>query len=294
MQRLLIIFGILVLLFSCQPSTVATKGKPSTAVHSPFPPLYVLKERVNLRSKPSTSGTKVAQLQDGDALMVMGNKNGWYQVRTEDGKTGWLRSDLAGPRSLSKTRMAAAFADSVLPAFDAKLFFDKTDLYKTVYLTLPAAFYQSESKARKQAQKIGKAYQKKVYPGTVKIRILKPESQELFTRLTLPAIGIARVPVPVVDFGFLYKLEEKNKAVKLYVAVPKSVSKKNLLKSARRISATYDYPFIRAEIYMITNSPEGLMYLAHFDKPPKFRSVCRLYYIEDANGEDFKYNFCDR
>ncbi len=294
MQRFLIIFGILILFFSCQPSNVATKGKTTTATHSVFPPLYVLKEKVNLRSKPSISGTKVAQLQDGDALMVMENKNGWYHVRTEDGKSGWLRSDLAGPRTLSKTRMAAAFADSILPAFNAELFFDKSDLYKTVYVTLPASFYQSKAKARKQAKKIGNAYQEKVYHGAVEMRILKPESQELFTRLTLPAKGLAHVPVPIVDFGFLYKLEEKNNAVKVYVAVPKSVSKEALLKSARRISATYDYPFTRAEIYMVTDSPEGLTYLAHFDKPPKHRSVCRLYYIEDANGEDFKYNFCDR
>lgn len=294
MQRLLIVIGILALLFSCQPSAVVTKESKAPSAHGIFPPLYVVKEKVNLRSKPSASSAKVARLQDGDALTFLTNKNGWYQVRTEDGQTGWLRSDLAGPRALSKTRMAAAFADSILPAFNAKLFFDKTDLYKTVYLTLPASFYSSKNKALKQAKKIGRAYQNKVYKGAVEIRILKPESQELFTRLTLSAVGLARVPLPVLDFGFLFKLEEQNKAVKLFVAIPKTVSKKALLKSARRISATYDYPFTKAEIYMVTDSAEGMRYLAHFNKPPQQRSVCRLYYLEDANGEDFKFHFCDR
>lgn len=294
MKRILLILGILALLFSCQSSKVVTKTGPVSSAPGAFPPLYVLKEKVNLRSKPSTNGSKIAQLQDGDALQVTENKNGWYRVRSESGTSGWLRSDLAGPRTLSKTRMAAAFADSILPAFDAKLFFDKTDLYKTIYITLPASFYQSQTKARKQAEKIGRAYQEKVYRGAVEVRLLQPESQELFTRFTLPGIGIAHVPVPFVDFGFLYRLEEKNKAVKVFVAVPQSVSNKALLKSARRISATYDYPFTKAEIYMVTRSPEGLRYLAHVDTPPKRRSVCRLYYLEDANGEDFKYNFCDR
>ena len=63
--------------------------------------LWVYKPTVNIRDKASGSGNKVAQLVDGDSVMVLTNENGWYQIKTIDGKNGWVRSDLLGPKELS-------------------------------------------------------------------------------------------------------------------------------------------------------------------------------------------------
>jgi uncharacterized protein YgiM (DUF1202 family) len=191
--------SVLVLLFlSCNPSTVK-KESVSVPQASIFPPLYVIKEQVNMRSQPSSRSPKIGVLEDGDELQVLKNKNGWYQIITDEGKKGWLRSDLAGPRTMSLTRMASAFTDSLLPAFGAKMFFDKTDLYKTIYLTMQSNFYTSQKKARNETQKIGRAYQKKVYHGALEIRVLHPQTEELFLRVKLPAVGMAKVPLPILN-----------------------------------------------------------------------------------------------
>lgn len=55
---------------------------------------------VNIRSTPSTSGSKVGTLSfyEGDMpdfLRCLGKTNGWYKVRLENGKTGYIRADVA-------------------------------------------------------------------------------------------------------------------------------------------------------------------------------------------------------
>lgn len=293
MRRLLTLFLLIFVFYSCTPSIVK-KDKTDVAAHRTFPALYVIKEQVNLRDAPTTQSKKITILEDGDELRVHRNTNGWYQVVTDEGTQGWLRSDLAGPRSLSLTRMAFAFTDSVLPAFNAEMFFDKTELYKTVYLTLDPSLYISQEKTRSQAKKIGTAYQQKVYRGATEIRVMHPDSKELFLRFNLPAKGLAKIPVSVLDYGRLFSLQEKDKAVTVLVAVPDSISDKNLLKAARKISAKYDYPFNKAEIYMVSDSPAGMIYLKTFDEKPAQTNVCRLYYLEDADGEDYRFRFCDK
>lgn len=292
MRRFLWVSVFLFLFLSCNPSVVKKETAPAQTTGA-FPSLYVIKEQVNLRSKPSAQLSKITTLEDGAELQVVKNQNGWYKIITDEGKKGWLRSDLAGPRTLSLTRMAAAFADSVLPAFNAKMFFDKTDLYKTIYLTLDAGFYSSQKKVRRQAQKIGRAYQKKVYHGALEIRVLHPQTKELFLRINRPAIGLTKIPLPVLKYGVLIALTEKNKAVSIFIAVPDSISDKKLLRAARKISARYDYPFTKAEIYMASNSPQGIRYLTHFKETPAHQKVCRLYYLEDADGEAYRFNFCE-
>ncbi len=291
MRRFLTASVLILLFLSCTPSTVKKETAPMPTAGI-FPPLYVIKERVNMRGQPSSRSLKTGVLEDGDEVRVIKNKNGWYQIITDEGGKGWLRSDLAGPRTLSLTRMASAFTDSILPAFDAKMFFDKTDLYKTIYLTLRPNLYSSQKDARQEARKIGQAYQQKVYHGALEIRVMRPQTEELFLRLRLPAIGLAKVPLPILKYGVLISLREKNKTVSIYTAVPDSISDKQLLRAARKISARYDYPFTKAEIYMVSDSPAGIEYLLHFDKRPSDKTRCRLYYLEDADGEDYRFNFC--
>ena len=289
MKRILLSSAILIGIFSCSPK-ISVRPEPTT--QSNYPPLYISKEQINLRSQPGTQASKAATLHDGDAIYISSNIKGWYKVSTDNGENGYVRSDLAAPRTLSRTRMTTAFADSVMPAFAAELYFDKTELYKIIYLTLDASYYESQSKAKSYAEKIAGAYQQRVYPGKIEVRIMHHSEDKLFAKLILPAIGLANIPVPVFDYGVLFSLTEKNKEVSIKMMVPDSIPDKELLRSARKISAAYDYPFRKAEIYMISDSAPGVSYLKDFSKQPLDNYVCRLYYLEDANGEDFKFKFC--
>lgn len=54
---------------------------------------------INIRSTPSTSGTKVGVLRfvDGDmpeTAQCLGKENGWYKIKTYEGITGYVRQDL--------------------------------------------------------------------------------------------------------------------------------------------------------------------------------------------------------
>lgn len=294
MLRIYAILPILLALFACTPEAVKKEAEPANGTAALSAPVaFVHAETVNLRSDYSTNAEVIRQLKDGERVIIERNVNGWYQVQTgESGHTGWVRSDLVGPRHLSRTKMAAAFVDSILPAFNAEMFFDKEDLYKTIYLRLDSDFYESEQKAEARARKTGRAYQEKVFPGAIEIRVLEKNTDDLFLTLNLDKIGNAGVPVPIVQTGRLVGLLEKNYQVKVFVAVPDSVSREALLETARRISATYAIPYTKAEVYLATDNTAGLRYLKNKDYKPEDSSICRLYYLEDKNGEYFKYNYC--
>ena len=52
---------------------------------------YVSGTRVNLRAGPGTGNAVVGQLVLGDAAEVLGDQDGWYQIRTADGAvSGWI------------------------------------------------------------------------------------------------------------------------------------------------------------------------------------------------------------
>lgn len=80
----------------------------------------------------------------------------------------------------------------------------------------------------------------------------------------------------------------------VHIAVPQSVNNQQLLKMARNISGAYDYSFTKIEIYIAADTAEGLAYLEDTNQKPLNTHVCRLYYLEDKNGEDYRFNYCDR
>lgn len=45
---------------------------------------------VNLREQPSATSNKVSELQAGAKLTVISNQDGWTNVQTEDGQSGWV------------------------------------------------------------------------------------------------------------------------------------------------------------------------------------------------------------
>ncbi len=294
MYRLITVMILLYTMIACSPQPVRKElpGDKSSTVGS-LKTGYVLKEKVNLRAQGNTRSEVVNTLNDGDEVRIHRNVHGWYEISAENHIHGWVRSDLIGPRSLSHTRMAAAFADSTLPAFQSELYFDKTELYRTIYLILPEKYYMSESSAKAQARNIGEAYQEVVYQGDIEIRVMKPATQELFTKVHLPAIGDNEIPVPVLDHGWLVSLKTPKKyQVLLNIAVSENIKDPDLLKMARKISGIYSYPYTKAEIYVVNDNANGLRHLNMTRENSAVSTDCRLYYLEDKDGELYKFGYC--
>ncbi len=294
MQKSFSVLLVFLFMVSCAPKLVQQEKKEEKPqATSGSLQAYVLPETVNLRQQPHTKSKVVQQMTSGETVFVLKNINGWYAVQTEDGQKGYIRSDLVGPRSLSRTTLASAFVDSLLPNFGAEMFFDKKDLYKTVYLTLKPEYYQSKNKAKSMARKIGLAYQQNVYPGAVELRVLKQDSKELYTKIKLKSIGMATFSLPVFKFGRLARVDSHGWETALYLAVPDSIPDQALLKAGRNISGHFGYPVSKVEVFFISDSPQGLALIRKLpDKSNTAKNLCRLYYLEDKDGEDYKFNFC--
>lgn len=50
----------------------------------------VLADRLNVRTGPSTSYSAFHTLYKGNIVKVIGQNNGWYQIKLSDGRTGWV------------------------------------------------------------------------------------------------------------------------------------------------------------------------------------------------------------
>ena len=291
MQRTLGIFLILIILIACNKKVI--KNQPETSESNLSSSAYVIKETVNLRSNHNTNSPIIKQLNDGQPVSIIRNENGWYEINDEGHTKGWLRSDMVGPKELSRTLLATTFVDSILPAFKAEMYFDKTDLYKTIYLILPANYYESAASTENYARKIGQAYQKKVYPGDLEIRVMQPNRHDLFTQIQLKAIGDPNMPVPILKWGRLISIDQNNRKVRINVAVPAKLTNIQLLEQARSISGKYNLPYSKVEIFQAVDNTEGRTYLHNHDIKPTDSTFCRLYYLEDKDGEYYKYNFCE-
>jgi len=140
--------------------------------------LWVYKPNVNIRDSSSGSGNKLFQLADGDSVIVLKNENGWYQIKTADGKTGWVRSDLLGPKELSAFTMAVKFINELKYKDQIEVYFDKKLYHKRIYISFPSDIYASRTEIQHKTRDLVKQYQKDVYRGHVTAHVLKPESGE--------------------------------------------------------------------------------------------------------------------
>ena len=98
--KLLLSFLAIFIMIGCSAKKTIETPEPdidTQAIHKETM-LWVYKPTVNIRDKASGSGEKLAQLVDGDSVIVLENENGWYQIKTIDGTSGWIRSDLLGPK----------------------------------------------------------------------------------------------------------------------------------------------------------------------------------------------------
>ena len=118
-------------------------------------------------------------------------------------------------------------------------------------------------------------------------------NEELFTRLQLKAIDNPTLPIPIIKKGRLVSINQKNWQVKISIAVPPDITNSELLEQARDISAIYELPYNKVEIYQVINNTLGRTYSKnHIQKPSDIR-MCKLYYLEDKDGEYYIYNHCE-
>lgn len=242
--------------------------------------LWAFLPAVNVREAARENAEKLTQLNDGDSVAVLANRNGWYEIRTSEKTSGWVRSDLLGPKNFSAFKRAVSFVDSLREKNGIEIFFDKKLYHKRIYIRFPAAMYQSRSQIEDGTTAILHAYQQEVYRGDVSARVLKPDSEEEFMTMDFSGEVNADPLLPVIPFGFLKQAHRRYaQGITLTYIVPDSLSDQQLLETARTLSASYPLTYKRIEISFITNRTRR-------------ENNCRLWFVEDARGEEFKLNEC--
>lgn len=70
---------------------IAVAADPASSENPVAPMWYVTGSTVNLRAGPGTGNAVVGKLGFGAEAEVLGDKDGWYEIRTADGETsGWI------------------------------------------------------------------------------------------------------------------------------------------------------------------------------------------------------------
>ena len=243
--------------------------------------LWAYKPTVNIRDRASGSGNRVAQLVDGDSVMVLTNENGWYQIKTIDGKNGWVRSDLLGPKKLSAFPYAVKFIEELKGKEQIEVYFDKNLYHKRIYISFPVDLYTSKLDIEKRTRDLVKQYQEEVYHGQVTARVLKPGSEEEYLTLEFNGSANADPILPVIPFGRIEKVDRKIPSqIKLSYSAPEDISDEKLISTARQLSSIFPISYQRVEI-------------TFKDAPYSTEKPCRLWFMEDRNGEDYKLNQCE-
>ncbi|WP_255298438.1 SH3 domain-containing protein [Brevibacillus dissolubilis] len=70
------------------PSTPA--GQSGTVTPAATATVKVVSTSLNLRSQPTTTSSSITLLSSGASLTLLAQSGDWYQVKTSDGKTGWV------------------------------------------------------------------------------------------------------------------------------------------------------------------------------------------------------------
>ena len=237
---------------------------------------WAVKPDVNIRSENSTAASKVGKLNDGDSVLVIENKNGWYQIQSNEMTFGWIRSDLLGPKKVSVFAKAVSFVDSLLSSDDTELFFDKKLLHRRIYLAYPANMYTSKSIIENKTKKLVKEYQEKVYRGDVTARVLEPGTQDEYLTMNIRGFKNPDIMLPILPFGILTDVNISDpENIKLTISTPDEISDKQLLTTARNIVSIYPITYSKVELLFVSADKQ-----------------CRLWLLEDKSGEDYKVNHC--
>ena len=90
----------------------------------------VSRSDVIVRSKPSTDSDRVTTVGEGDSVTLWADVRGWYRVKTDGGKVGYIRADMLGGSAPSKERTASVGRDNVIVRSSASADSDRVDLLK--------------------------------------------------------------------------------------------------------------------------------------------------------------------
>jgi cell wall-associated NlpC family hydrolase len=104
----LIIGAIVVASLSFLPSVNAFAATATTAAYSDIISLdriaTVTASSLSMRSGPSTAYSIIHVLWQGNSVKVIGESNGWYQIRLTDGRIGWASSQYMSLNNQETTR----------------------------------------------------------------------------------------------------------------------------------------------------------------------------------------------
>jgi len=80
--------------------TATPKASPKASPTSSLPRPYVLIKSpdtgwVRVRSEPSTSGTELAKVNDGEQFPLQDEQSGWYKIEYDTAKSGWISGQYA-------------------------------------------------------------------------------------------------------------------------------------------------------------------------------------------------------
>lgn len=283
MRDIIISLTILVVFYGCATKKETTVPQTSdidlVRIEKPIY-LWAFKPNINIRENYEATAAKVGQLADGDSVEILTNEAGWYQVRLKDDQLGWIRSDLLGPRNLSAFRQAVYFVDSIKVSDNINLFFDKNLYHKRIYLQYPENVYTSKDELENRTRILIKTYQEKVYAGEVTVRVLKPESDQEYSTLTVNGKINSEPILPVTPFGWIQKINRPDpQSIHLFYQVPFNVSDNNLLAAARSMVEKFPLSFSNVEL-IFTSKTENK------------DEICRLWFHEGQTGEDYQINKC--
>lgn len=273
-MKYLVISSLIVFIFSCTPKVV--KEPPPTVEQPDLKYLWAFNKTVNVRAENSANANKVATLTDGDSVKIIRNNKGWYEVLFNNGTKGWIRSDLLGTKNMSAFRKAITFSNNLKETENITLYFDKEIQHKRIFLEYPEDEYSSRKNIENKTNEIGKNYQEKVYPGQVTIKVIEPGEQSEFLTIDLSGSPNADVNLPVFNFGILEEIDIKNlNELKLVISVNENIPNADMLKEARRIAGSFPLTFKKVNVTFKNKSQE-----------------CILSFVEDATGENYKFNQC--
>jgi uncharacterized protein YgiM (DUF1202 family) len=285
MKNPLVLILILALISACavkKPPEITVGPEPEKEkIKTKKNYLWAFKAAINVRETNNEDSEKIAQLTDGDSVIVLNNQDGWYHIETDDKKSGWIRSDLLGPKNLSIFRRAVSFIDSLRNRAGTELYFDKKLYHKRIYVSFPDSVYTSGSRVRDDTNKLVKKYQQNVYRGDVMVRVLKPGTEDEFQTSEFKGEANADPLLPPVPFGIIESIDQPNSyAISLKYLAPAGVSDRQLLETARNISGSYPLSYKKIEV-IFTRKDDS-------EKIP-----CRLVFKEDPQGEDYHFEYCD-
>jgi hypothetical protein len=237
---------------------------------------WIMKPRVFIRETNSVSSKKVDTLEDGDSVLVSLNQNGWYQVKTAENISGWIRSDLLGPKKLNTFIAAVNFAEQVKEEKKIDLFFDKKLFHKRIYISFPEQQYTSKAEVQSKAINIAQEYQNLVYRGDITVRVLKPGSEEEYLTFSQKGFPNSDLNLPILPFGRLESINFDNpEEIMIAVMISDEINNEILLNSAREISAGYPLSYKKVQLKYISEDGN-----------------CLLWFEENQNGEMFDFKQC--